>query len=35
MIPRYTKSDADRLTGEAYRATDPTAIGRRRLRRAV
>ena len=26
MIPRYTTSDADRLTHEAFRANDPTAL---------
>ena len=25
MLPRYTKSDADQLTHEAFRANDPTA----------
>lgn len=32
MIPRYTTSDADRLTHEAFRANDPTAAPPRRLR---
>jgi site-specific recombinase XerD len=35
MIPRYTKSDADKLTHEAFRANDPTAVGARRRLRAV
>ena len=35
MLPRYTKSDADRLTHEAFRANDPTAVGPRRRLRAV
>lgn len=37
MLPRYTRSDADRLTHEAFRANDPTAAGgpRRRRLRAV
>jgi integrase len=37
MIPRYTRSDADRLTTEAWRDTDPTAprgARARALRRA-
>lgn len=34
MLPRYTRSEADRLTGEAFRGNDPTAVRgqRRRLR---
>jgi site-specific recombinase XerD len=35
MLPRYTKSDADRLTHEAFRANDPTAAPTRRRLRVV
>lgn len=30
MIPRYTQADADKLTEDSWRATDPTARRRRR-----